>query len=210
MAHGVVRRCKKRALRAACVPARARARRPGRRAPTPTTCQTRRHAPEMTSSPTHEDICPKKTTFFLLLSKKKNEQNQPSTSASAVPPPFLLDIVHGPAADTHVRAPPGTARLLLGRKKGPSTALHVPDDTVSEKHAEIVWEGRPASVGGGRFTITDLGSTNGTRLNGEEVVGNGPAHDLNEGDVLALGKGTVAIVSVRFDGGGEGGGEIWA
>lgn len=132
------------------------------------------------------------------LPTKQTPKNQPSSSAPPPPPPpFCLDVVHGPAADAQVRGPPGAARMILGRKKGPATALHVPDDTVSERHAVVEWEARPVSVGGGRYTLTDLGSTNGTRLNGEEVVGNGPAHDLSEGDVLHLGKGTVAVVTVK-------------
>ncbi len=52
------------------------------------------------------------------------------------------------------------------------------DSNVSRRHAEI----RPAPQG--RWTISDLGSTNGVRVNGRDVSG---AHPLAAGDHIALG-----------------------
>jgi hypothetical protein len=78
----------------------------------------------------------------------------------------------------------------------------------------LEWEARPlkkrparalsaAEAAGGAWTLRDVGSTNGTRHNGEDVVREGAAHDLEDGDVVWLGRHTVAVVQVRREEGGE-------
>jgi pSer/pThr/pTyr-binding forkhead associated (FHA) protein len=64
---------------------------------------------------------------------------------------------------------------------------------VSEGHALLEWEARKK---GGAWTIRDVGSSNGTRHNGEELVREGASHDLEDGDELMLGTHTVAVVEV--------------
>ena len=60
-----------------------------------------------------------------------------------------------------------------------------PDDpNVSRKHAEI----RPR---GGSWVLTDLGSTNGSRLNGQPVEG---SEVISPGDEIELGS-----TSLRFE-----------
>jgi pSer/pThr/pTyr-binding forkhead associated (FHA) protein len=56
------------------------------------------------------------------------------------------------------------------------------DSNVSRRHAEI----RPGAHG--RWTIADLGSTNGVRVNGHAITG---AHPLDPGDELVVGTVTV-------------------
>jgi hypothetical protein len=69
----------------------------------------------------------------------------------------------------------GTTGAVLGRSRECDVVLD--DANVSRKHAEI----RPGPQG---WTIADLGSTNGTRVNGREVQG---AQPLNDGDRFELG-----------------------
>lgn len=64
--------------------------------------------------------------------------------------------------------------LVLGRD--PACGLHLPDASVSRRHAEL----RKLEDG---FEITDLGSTNGTLVNGEEVS----TQLLRSGDCLKVG-----------------------
>src|SRR3712207_356963 len=64
----------------------------------------------------------------------------------------------------------GTTGATLGRSRECDVVLD--DANVSRKHAEI----RPGPQG---WTIADLGSTNGTRVNGREVRG---AQPINDGD----------------------------
>ena len=112
--------------------------------------------------------------------------------------------MRGPAAGRTILPSTSTSTsLTLGRKA--ARDLHIPDDSVSESHALLEWEVRkkvasprtPADAAGGAWTIRDVGSSNGTRHNGEELVKEGASHDLEDGDELALGTKTVAVVEVR-------------
>lgn len=72
---------------------------------------------------------------------------------------------------------------LLGR--GQDAAFRLPDTGVSRQHADVKFDGREAM-------LTDLGSTNGTTVNG------GPIQDwqLADGDVIRVGH---SEITVRFD-----------
>jgi Protein of unknown function (DUF3662)/FHA domain len=74
---------------------------------------------------------------------------------------------------------PGGA--LIGRSRECDIVLT--DSNVSRRHAEI----RPAAAGG--WTIEDLGSTNGVRVNGQPITG---THPLNSGDRVDI--GTVEVL----------------
>jgi len=65
-------------------------------------------------------------------------------------------------------------RTLLGRSR--ACAVYVADRRASRRHAEIRWDGE-ASV------LHDLGSANGTSLNGRRVRGPQPLHD---GDAIEI------------------------
>jgi hypothetical protein len=72
------------------------------------------------------------------------------------------------------------ARLVIGR----SSACHLvlADDTVSRRHAAL-------SVEGGRWLLRDLGSSNGTWLNGRRIV----ESEVRPGDVLHLGGARIRL-----------------
>ncbi|MDV8000142.1 DUF3662 and FHA domain-containing protein [Rhodococcus sp. IEGM 1408] len=72
---------------------------------------------------------------------------------------------------------------LLGR--GQDAAFRLPDTGVSRQHADVRFDGREA-------LLSDLGSTNGTTVNG------GPVQDwqLADGDVIRVGH---SEITVRFD-----------
>ncbi len=71
----------------------------------------------------------------------------------------------------------------VGRR--PSNAIAVPDPYISGSHAVITSEE-------GVFTLTDLGSTNGTFVNGDKLEPNAP-RELSDGDEVMF-----AQVSLRF------------
>jgi hypothetical protein len=77
----------------------------------------------------------------------------------------------------------GDRPVRIGRL--PECELVLADPNVSRRHAEV----RPAD--GGRFAVSDLGSTNGTKVNGALV---GPPQLLRDGDEIRLG-GT----AIRFE-----------
>ncbi len=68
--------------------------------------------------------------------------------------------------------------VTIGRL--PECDVVLPDPGVSRRHAEI-------RASGGRYEIADLGSTNGTFLNGEEVR----TAELSDGDRITLGTTTL-------------------
>jgi len=79
------------------------------------------------------------------------------------------------------------SELVLGRDEG--AHLRIPDDLVSRRHAllELSWDLARRLQ---RVTVRDLGSTNGTHVNGEQV----DQADLREGDKLRVGDTVLKFV----------------
>lgn len=85
-------------------------------------------------------------------------------------------------------------RTTFGRKPG-STIILAGDSYVSGVHAEIVYEDE-------RFRLTDLGSTNGTVMNGRRISAHAP-QPLKDGDEVVFGR---TAFTFRAPGGGSSGG----
>jgi len=78
--------------------------------------------------------------------------------------------------------------VVIGRM--PDCAVVLTDPNVSRYHAEV----RPVPTSGGpttEYEVSDMGSTNGTKLNGVKLPG---AQTLREGDTI-----TVGASSIRFE-----------
>jgi two-component system, NtrC family, response regulator AtoC len=84
---------------------------------------------------------------------------------------------------THVM---GDAPVVFGRE--PTSTVCLQDPSLGRRHARLTWGG-PAGV------IEDLGSTNGTRVNGARLPARGQA-SVQLGDVIELGE-IVVLVRVR-------------
>jgi Protein of unknown function (DUF3662)/FHA domain len=69
---------------------------------------------------------------------------------------------------------------VIGR--GQDSAFRLPDTGVSRRHLEITWDGQQA-------TVTDLGSTNGTTVNGNPIQ----SWQLNDGDVIRVGHSSLVF-----------------
>ncbi len=109
--------------------------------------------------------------------------------------------------------PPGTALLLVQRGpnagsrflldsdltligRHPDSDIFLDDVTVSRRHAEFYRQG-------GRFTVRDVGSLNGTYVNRERIE----ALDLSGGDEVQVGKfRLVFLLGPRSQAGHDGGG----
>jgi pSer/pThr/pTyr-binding forkhead associated (FHA) protein len=77
---------------------------------------------------------------------------------------------------------------VVGRDK--NAAISLDAASVSRHHARILVEGA-------RATLEDLGSKNGTSLNGEPVRGR---RELRDGDAVRLGDVQLLFRSLPFDG----------
>jgi len=87
------------------------------------------------------------------------------------------------ATQLDLRLPPAPGRYVIGRDYG--CDLRLAHDSVSRRHAMLT------SVGG-QWMVVDLGSTNGTRINGWRLQVQTP---LGPGDVLDLGLQRLRVVA---------------
>jgi pSer/pThr/pTyr-binding forkhead associated (FHA) protein len=66
--------------------------------------------------------------------------------------------------------------ITIGREAGNGIVIN--DAEVSRKHTQFVFQG-------GKYIVTDLGSTNGTFVNGQRLTGQ---HILQPGEIISLGE----------------------
>jgi pSer/pThr/pTyr-binding forkhead associated (FHA) protein len=97
-------------------------------------------------------------------------------------PQAQLTIDSGPDAGNNHRA--GDAALRVGRS--PDNDMILRDPATSGHHARVERRGQ-------QFWIVDLGSTNGTLVNGEPVQ----EKELNHGDRITIGQNAVSFVIVE-------------
>ncbi|KAH7624552.1 putative FHA domain-containing protein [Nannochloris sp. 'desiccata'] len=100
-------------------------------------------------------------------------------------PAFTLNITSGPLAGRQINNE--GHRFRVGRTK--ASSIQIKDSAVSEKHAEIVLNNR-------EWQIRDLGSSNGTMLNGKEVKEEFVT--FKNGDELRFGTETITKVEIAL------------
>jgi pSer/pThr/pTyr-binding forkhead associated (FHA) protein len=106
-----------------------------------------------------------------------DESNRPpSAPAPAAGTPIVLTIKNGPRRGEAVRLVLAPS-ALIGRAGVCALALR-DDDEVSGQHARLTAQG-------GRVLLADIGSTNGTQVNGVPLTAPTPVHD---GDVVRVGQ----------------------
>jgi FhaA, N-terminal domain/FHA domain len=102
----------------------------------------------------------------------------PARPAPRDQPPLVVVEING---DRHPIGPPG---VVLGR--GSAATLRIDDPGVSRRHAELRVQATPA---GPVITIVDLGSTNGTAVNGQRVT----QATLSDGATVQVGSTDVLV-----------------
>jgi pSer/pThr/pTyr-binding forkhead associated (FHA) protein/predicted Ser/Thr protein kinase len=109
-------------------------------------------------------------------------------AATDAPPPhdappkaIALKVTEGPAAGSVLTV--AEDELLIGRQ-APGPGKLGNDIEISRRHARVTRESN------GQFLIEDLGSTNGTYVNGERIVG---AQILKPGDMVEMGDTKLTI-----------------
>jgi len=133
----------------------------------------------------------------------------PAPKASPVPAvasPWVLVLSVDPSLDTEPDpdAPPPAepervfpleqAEMLVGRRDDkqnirPAVPLH--DPGASRRHAKFLFD-----AASGKVSLHDLASTNGTKLNGQDVV-SGSITPLKDGDEVTLGRWTRLRLKAR-------------
>lgn len=83
------------------------------------------------------------------------------------------------------------SEITIGRSR--ENTIQLSNIKASRKHAKI-------EVDGGTVQISDLGSGNGTRVNGEKVT----FHVLSVGDEIKVGDASLVLKDLDSDGGGSG------
>ncbi|MBV8602370.1 MAG: FHA domain-containing protein, partial [Candidatus Eremiobacteraeota bacterium] len=119
--------------------------------------------------------------YAAFASRRSGDEREPAPQdLGATAPPIFLEVREAAASRT-VRAARG---VLIGRS--PSAAVRLADPTVSRLHARI--ERR-----GGTIYVEDLGSRNGTLLNGKPIAHEAP---LSPGDAVRIGSTEIVFVGV--------------
>ncbi|GAQ85299.1 hypothetical protein KFL_002280140 [Klebsormidium nitens] len=103
---------------------------------------------------------------------------------------LALEVVAGPCKTKEAFMAKG-ASITVGRTK--KSTLHLQDSSISERHAILEW----VNVS---WTIRDLGSSNGTQVNGRDVQPAAEDADgrirLQAGDLIRLGTRTFLQVTI--------------
>ena len=92
---------------------------------------------------------------------------------------------------------PGTAPVTATLENGAyiigaSSSCHIPIQVtgISRRHAQLI-------VSDGRITVMDLGSSNGTKLNGGEAIFPNRPVDISGGATLTLGKAFLQVIPLK-------------
>ena len=108
------------------------------------------------------------------------------SAVEELPALLRLHVVEGPQAGKQLEK--RGMSLRVGRTT--RSALYIKDPAISEQHAEVAWHE-------GMWCLRDLGSTNGTTLNGAALAGE-PSDfvALKDGDLVKFGTDTLVRVEL--------------
>ncbi|MCS7172286.1 MAG: FHA domain-containing protein [Armatimonadetes bacterium] len=117
--------------------------------------------------------------LFLYRAVRVMQEELRRASGEASVPPAILTVEE---AEGRVR--PGQVFVVSGEAvigRSPGAQVVLADEFASHRHAQLV-------VRGGRYWIEDLGSRNGTYLNGQRIEAPAP---LADGDLVRIGSTTL-------------------
>jgi len=114
-----------------------------------------------------------------------------STSSSSAPTKTLaLQVIKGPCAGK-VFELTKTVKGTIGRTKAGNAVWIKGDQAVSQRHAEVSWNDAEK-----RWEITDVGSSNGTEVDGKDLLEGDAGTELVDGGVIKLGTETTVVCRV--------------
>ncbi len=121
-------------------------------------------------------LAPLPTSCNLLKSQAAIDFKPRSSLVETMPEDSLPEAYLVLIADRGQREVHRVHRTVMTLGRGPESDLVLTNPRVSRRHAQLTWDGQ-------RFLIRDLGSKNGTRINGAAVTAPRP---VNDGDSLEL------------------------
>ena len=114
-----------------------------------------------------------------------------STSSTSAPTKTLaLQVIKGPCAGK-VFELTKTVKGTIGRTKAGNAVWIKGDQAVSQRHAEVSWNDAEK-----RWEITDVGSSNGTEVDGKDLLEGDAGTELVDGGVIKLGTETTVVCRV--------------
>jgi len=97
-----------------------------------------------------------------------------------------LVVLNSPIEDSYKDFQVYDGNTIMGSKPGAKVDIIIKDERVSGQHAKVEHED-------GKYYLTDMGSSNGTMLNGEKVRD----VELNDGDRIKVGRTTFVFRSFQ-------------
>lgn len=113
---------------------------------------------------------------------------------------LALEVIKGPCAGKVFNLTK-TVKGTIGRTKAGNAVWIKGDQAVSQRHAEVSWNDAEK-----RWEITDVGSSNGTEVDGKDLLEGDAGTELVDGGVIKLGTETTVVCrvgDVEAAGGGE-------
>lgn len=111
-------------------------------------------------------------------------------STSAPTKTLALEVIKGPCAGK-VFDLTKTVKGTIGRTKAGNAVWIKGDQAVSQRHAEVSWNDAEK-----RWEITDVGSSNGTEVDGKDLLEGDAGTELVDGGVIKLGTETTVVCRV--------------
>lgn len=103
---------------------------------------------------------------------------------------LALEVIKGPCAGKVFNLTK-TVKGTIGRTKAGNAVWIKGDQAVSQRHAEVSWNDAEK-----RWEITDVGSSNGTEVDGKDLLEGDAGTELVDGAVIKLGTETTVVCRV--------------
>lgn len=103
---------------------------------------------------------------------------------------LALEVIKGPCAGKVFNLTK-TVKGTIGRTKAGNAVWIKGDQAVSQRHAEVSWNDAEK-----RWEITDVGSSNGTEVDGKDLLEGDAGTELVDGGVIKLGTETTVVCRV--------------
>lgn len=121
---------------------------------------------------------------------RRKPRGATAAPTSAPTKTLALEVIKGPCAGKVFNLTK-TVKGTIGRTKAGNAVWIKGDQAVSQRHAEVSWNDAEK-----RWEITDVGSSNGTEVDGKDLLEGDAGTELVDGGVIKLGTETTVVCRV--------------